>query len=166
MRIINVAKNTTCSLVAMLVPEECFWSEKTRKNMNFLRFTNVMNLVLKSSSDIYERNSIHFSFCSKSWWGKFYEFLCWVFQTWTRFRFEDSSFFYRNVCNSVPKLIWPRMDSYWSFCLIVPCFAAVISAYPEVCKKRSILFLFCWHEVSPVINLGFFWSDLWMCPTF
>ena len=96
----------------------------------------------------------------------FMSFYVEFFQTWTRFRFEDSSFFYRNVCNPVPKLIWPRMDSYWSFCLSVPCFATVISAYPEVCKKCSILFLFCWHEVFPVINLGFFWSVLWRCSTF
>ena len=100
------------------------------------------------------------------------------FHPWTRFWFEDSSsFFYRNVCNSVPKLIWPRMDSYWSFCLNVPHFAIVICAYTRVCQNFCILLLFCWHEMFPVISLGvflvstlqvrhflatrFFWIDCW-----
>ena len=87
------------------------------------------------------------------------------------------NYLYRNVGNSVPKLTWPQMDSNWSFCLNVPRFTVVISAYTKGCKNCSILFLFCWHEVFPVNNLWvflvcslkvrhflatrFFWIDCW-----
>ena len=65
-------------------------------------------------------------------------------------------YLYRNVGNSVPKLIWPQMDSNWSFCLNVPRFTVVTSAYTKGCKSCSILFLFCWHEVFPVNYLWVF----------
>ena len=43
-------------MVALRVPELCFWPEKTRKNLNFLRCIHVFDLVLKYCSDINEGN--------------------------------------------------------------------------------------------------------------
>ena len=44
----------TCSLVALIVPENWFWPAKTRKNWNFLRCIPVFDLALKNCSDINE----------------------------------------------------------------------------------------------------------------
>ena len=48
--------SSTCSLVALRVPEMCFWPAKTRKSLNFLRCIHVIDLVLKYGSDINEGN--------------------------------------------------------------------------------------------------------------
>ena len=52
---VNRACYCTCFLVALLVPEICFWLPKTRKNLNFLRGIHVFNLVFKFCSDIKEK---------------------------------------------------------------------------------------------------------------
>ena len=53
---VNGACYCTCSLVALRVPEMCFWPAKTRKSLNFLRCIYVIDLVLKYGSDINEGN--------------------------------------------------------------------------------------------------------------
>ena len=57
---VNGACYCTCSLVALRVPEMCFWPAKTRKN--FLRFIHVIDLVLKYGSDISEGNWLQLLF--------------------------------------------------------------------------------------------------------
>ena len=44
------------------MPEMCFWPEKTRKNLNFLRCIQVFDLVLKYCSDINEGNWLQLPF--------------------------------------------------------------------------------------------------------
>ena len=51
-----------CSLVALRVPEICFWAAKTRENLNFSRCIHVSDLVLKFCSDINEGNWLQFLF--------------------------------------------------------------------------------------------------------
>ena len=51
-----------CSLVALCVPEICFWPAKTRKSLNFLRCIYVIDLVLKYGSDISEGNWLQLLF--------------------------------------------------------------------------------------------------------
>ena len=57
---INGACQCTCSLVALRVPEMCFWPAKTRKN--FLRCIHAIDLVLKYGSDISEGNWLQLLF--------------------------------------------------------------------------------------------------------
>ena len=54
----------TCSLVALRVPDLCFWPARTRISSNFLRYIYVIDLVLKFGSDINEGNwlQLHFYF--------------------------------------------------------------------------------------------------------
>ena len=59
---VNGACYCTCSLVALRVPEMCFWPAKTRKTLNFLRCTHVIDLVLKYDSDINEENWLQLLF--------------------------------------------------------------------------------------------------------
>ena len=58
----NGACSCTCSLVALRVPEMCFWPAKTRKSLNFLRCIHVIDLVLKYGSDINEGNWLQLLF--------------------------------------------------------------------------------------------------------
>ena len=143
--------------MALLVPEEWFWSAKTRKKRDF-RDSHESWTWCWNVFRTYMTESVKISIsvqCPGEY--SFKKILVEFFQTRNRFWYEDSSsFFNRNVCNSVPKLIWPRMDSYRSFRLNVPRFTVVISAYTKACKSCSILFLFCWHEVFPVNNLWVF----------
>ena len=59
---VNWACWCTCLLVALNVPENWFWPEKTRKNWNFLRCIYVFDLVLKNCSDINEGNWLQLFF--------------------------------------------------------------------------------------------------------
>ena len=52
----------TCSLVALRVPELCFWPVKTRKSLNFLRCIHVNDLVLNYGSDKNEGNWLQILF--------------------------------------------------------------------------------------------------------
>ena len=61
---VNEACYCTCSLVALCVPEICFWPAKTRKSLNFLRCIYVIELVLKYGSDINEGNWLQLLFYS------------------------------------------------------------------------------------------------------
>ena len=49
-------------VVALQVPEMCFWPAKTRKHLNFLRCIHVIDLVLNYCSDINERNWLQLLF--------------------------------------------------------------------------------------------------------
>ena len=62
MKDVNGACSCTCSLVALRVPEMCFWPAKTRKSLNFLRCIHVIDLVLKYGSDINEGNWLQLLF--------------------------------------------------------------------------------------------------------
>ena len=94
---------------------------RLEKTVNFLRCIHVIDLVLKYGSDINEGNWLQLLFylivligivvCLRYW----NEFFAAVFQV------LDWSFlvlhFEGNVCNWIPKMIWPRMDWFWVFLL-------------------------------------------------
>ena len=114
------ACSCTCSLVALRMPEMCLWPAKTRKSSNFLRCIHVIDLVLKYGSDINEGNwlqllfyfivlmSVVASVIGMSFFSAVFQVLDWSFLV---------LHFYGNVCNSIPKVIWPRMDWFWGFLL-------------------------------------------------
>ena len=107
-------------MVALCVPEICFWPAKTRKSLNFLRCIYVIDLVLKYGSDISEGNWLQLLFyfillmgivasvIGMSFFSAVFQVLDWSFLV---------LHFYGNVCNWIPKVIWPRMDWFWGFLL-------------------------------------------------
>ena len=98
------------------VPEMCFWPAKLEKNLNFWRCIHVIDLVPKYGSDINEGNFIQLLFyflcidgfsCIRYWnefFSTVFQVLDWVFLV---LHFDG------NICNWIPKVIWPRMDWFW-----------------------------------------------------
>ena len=78
---VNGACWCTCSLVALGVPEMCFWPAKTRKSLELLRCILVFDLILKYGSDVNEEIGYTFFFTSLYWWVKLPPFLEWVFSS-------------------------------------------------------------------------------------
>ena len=116
----NGACQCTCSLVALRLPEMWFWLAKTRKNLEFFE----MHTCHWPGAQIWFRHKwrklvtaslllhcIHGYSCLRCW----NEFFSAVFQV------LDWNFlvlhFDGNVCNWIPKVIWPRMDWFWGFLL-------------------------------------------------
>ena len=58
---------------------------------------------------------------------------------------------YGNVCNWIPKLIWARLNSFWSFFWNVPRFVVVTSAWTKFCQNCSIVFLFWRNGVFSIV---------------
>ena len=126
----------TCSLVSLCVPEMCFWPAKTRKNLELFE----MLTCLSPGAQIWFRHKwrklvtaslllqcIDWYSCLRSW----NEFYSAVFQV------LDWSFlvlhFDGNVCNWIPKVIWPRMDWFWGF-LLEKCFFRWL----HICADRNM----------------------------
>ena len=108
----------TRSLVALRVPEMCFWPAKTRKNLELFE----MHTCHWPGAQIWFRHKwrklvtaslllvfIDSNGCLRYW----NEFFSAVFQV------LDSSFlvlhFEGNVCNWIPEVIWPGKDWFWCF---------------------------------------------------
>ena len=117
---INWACWYTCSLVALRVPEKCFWPAKAGKALKFLRCIHVFDLVLKYVSDINEGNWLQLLFYFIILTGRVTAVIEIKFFS-AVFHVLDWSFlllhFDGNVCNWIPKVIWPRMDWFWGFLL-------------------------------------------------
>ena len=107
-----------CSLVALRVPEMCFWPAKTGKNLE--RFE--MHTCHWPGAQIWFRHKwrklvtaslllvfIDSNGCLRYW----NEFFSAVFQVlgWSFLVLH----FDGNVCNWIPKVIWPWMDWFWGF---------------------------------------------------
>ena len=107
-------------MVALRVPEMCFWPAKTGKNLELFE----MHTCPWSGAQLWFRHKwgklvtasllldcIDWYSCLRYW----NEFFAAVFQV------LDWSFlvlhFDENVCNWIPKVIWPRMDWFWGFLL-------------------------------------------------
>ena len=107
----------TCSSVALCVPHMCFWPANTRKKLYFLRCIHVFDLVLKCGSDIKEGNWLQLLFYLLVLMGIVTAVIGLRFFS-AVFRVLDWSFllhFDGNVCNWIPKVMWPRMDWFWGF---------------------------------------------------
>ena len=113
---VNGARWSTCSLVALRVPEMCLWPAKTRKNLELFE----MHTCHWPGAQIWFRHKwrklVTFSilldcidlYSCLSYWN---ELFAAVFQV------LGSSFlvlpFDGNVCNWIPKVIWSRLDWFW-----------------------------------------------------
>ena len=58
-----------------------------------------------------------------------------------------------NVCNSNPKLIWPRLRIFWSSLSEYTPFRRFISAWTEICMNCSVVILFWQHQNFPIVSL-------------
>ena len=148
----------------------CFWPAKTRTKLDFSSCIHLWNLVLKSCYDIKEGNGYSFLSFPLCWWKKLHHLWEWVFPS--LFQVLGWSFlvlhFYVNVCNLIPKVIWPRTDWFWSFSLESGLFVDFISATAEMCMNGSSVCVFFFDDIKTFrwIVWGVFWSVLWMCPFF
>ena len=106
--------------MALRVPEMCFWPEKTRKNLEHFE----MHTCHWPGAQIWFRHkwgklvTASLLLDCIDWYGCLHywnEFFLAVFQV------SDWSFlvllFDGNVCNWIPKVIWPRMEWFWGFLL-------------------------------------------------
>ena len=92
---------------------------RLEKTLNFLRCIHVFDLVLKSGSDINEGNWLQVLF--------YFIVLMGIVTAVIGIRFFSAVFhvldwgfllhFDGNLCNWIPKVIWPRMDWFWEFFL-------------------------------------------------
>ena len=145
---VNGACWCTCSLVALCVPKMCLWPANTRKKLYFFEMHTCLWLVLKYGSDINEGNWLQLLFYFLVLMGivtaKFgIGFLKAVFHV------SDWSFllhFDGNLCNWIPKVIWPRKDWFWVFCFNMASFFDFSSVWTEICKRCSIVILFWRHQ--------------------
>ena len=146
-----------------------FLPAKIKKDLNFLRCIHVFDLVLKFCADINERNWLQvliWLLCvGWNWWlGYWNEFIFSVFLL-----LEQNFlllFFYGNVCNWFPKVIWPRLVHFCSLLLEYVSFGRL-----HICMDwnlKEVLKL-----VSPLLKKffkrlvwGVLWSVLQKCPYF
>ena len=150
--------------MALRVPEMCFWPAKTRKNLELFE----MHTCHWPGAQIWFRHKwgklvtasrlldcIDWYSCLRYW----NEFFAAVFQV------LDWSFlvlhFAGNVCNWIPKVIWPRMDWFWVFCGELASFVDFISVWTEFCKNCSTFFFFDDIKIFQFLIWGIFWSVLW-----
>ena len=102
--------------------------------------------------------------------NKLQSFLEYFFKAWVRFCLTLLlTHFYRNICNWVPKIVWPRMDSFWSpfvemFLVLSSLNLHVLKS--QICSNCSIMFLFWRYEVFSINILKGNQSVFHMCPYF
>ena len=106
-------------MVALRVPEMCFWPAKTGKNLELFE----MHTCLWSGAPIWFRHKWRKLVTASplldciDWYSclRYWKFFAAVFQG------LDWSFlvlhFDGNVCNWIRKVIWPRKDWFWGFLL-------------------------------------------------
>ena len=137
---VNGACWSTCSLLALRVPEMCFWPAKTGENLELFG----MHTCVWPNAQIWFRHKwwkvvtasllLHCIDCNGClcYWKEFFSAV---------FQVLDWSFlvlhFDGNVCNWIPKGIWPRMDWFWSFCWKMASFVDFTSVWTEIFKRCS-----------------------------
>ena len=61
--------------------------------------------------------------------------------------------FYGNVCIWIPKVIWPRLGSFWSFMLEYDSFSRLhICMDWDLQELFKFCFFFCWHQFFSVVS--------------
>ena len=110
---VNGACWCTCSLVALRMSECVSDLRSLEKTLNFLRCIHVFDLLLKYGSDIIEGNWLQLQF-----FPAVFQVLDWIFLV---LHFDG------NVCNWIPKVIWPWMDWFWGFCWEIASFVDFVS---------------------------------------
>ena len=151
--------------MALRVPEMCFWPAKTRKNLELFE----MHTCQWPGAQMWFRHKwgklvtafllldcIGWYSCLRYW----NEFFAAVFQV------LDWSFlvlhFDGNVCNWIPKVIWPRMDWFWGF-FVGKCLLSLTSYLYGLKSARDVQFLFYFDDINffRCLGWGVFWSVLW-----
>ena len=61
--------------------------------------------------------------------------------------------FYGNLCNWIPKLIWPRCDWLWVFCWKSASSVDFLSEWTEIFKNCSIVFPFWRYQIFSMFSL-------------
>ena len=146
---VNGASYCTCSLVALRVPENCFWAAKTRKTLEFLRCIYGIDSVLKYGTDKIEGHWLQLLFLLHSSLAVVasvngLSFLA-IFQIldWKLLALH----FDGNVCNWIPKVIWPRMDWSWSF-LFENGFPRWLHIFTDWNRQELLnCYSFWWHQI-------------------
>ena len=136
---------------------KCFSGRRRlEKALNFLRCIHVFELVLKCGSDINEGNWLQLLFyffvlvgivtavIGVSFFSAAFYVLDWSFLL---LHFDG------NVCNWIPKMIWPRMDWFWGF------FVGkwLLSSTSYLCGLKSAriaaFYLFWRHQIFSIFSL-------------
>ena len=144
----------TCSLVALCVPELCFWPAKTRKTLNFLRCTHVIDPVLKYGSDKNEGNwlqllfyfivlmSIVASVIGMSFFSAMFQVLDWSFLVLTE-----------TFAIGFQKWFGHKWIDFGVFCWKMASSVYLLSLWIEICKNCSIVILFWRHRIFLIFSL-------------
>ena len=141
---------------------KCFCGlRRLEKTLNFSRCIHVIDLVLKYGSDINEGNWLQLLFyfivligivasvIGMSFFSAVFQVLDWSFLVLQ---------FYGNVCNWIPKKIWPRMDWFWGFFLRK--WLLSLPSYLDGLKSARIAqLLFVFDEIK--FFRCFFWGVFW-----
>ena len=124
--------------------------EEYKKTLNFLRCIHVFDLVLKYGSDINEGNWLQVLFyfivlkgvntvvVGIGFFSALLRVLGWSFLL---LHFDG------NVCNWIPKVIWPRMDWFWFFFVGKWLLSSILYLY-EVNSLRDAQLLFYFDKVN------------------
>ena len=136
--------------------EMCFWPAMTRTKLDFSEMhtsldPGIQKLLRHKWRKLNTACLLLHCFDGYSCLRYWNEFFLAVFQV------LDWSFlvllFDGNVCNWIPKVIWPRMDWFWIFCWKMASFVDFISVWTEICKNCSIVVLFWRHEIFSMFSL-------------
>ena len=136
---------------------------RLEKTLNFLRCIHVFDLVPKYGSDINEGNWLQLLFyfsvlvgivaslIGRGFFSAVFQVLDWSFLV---LHFDG------NVCNWIPKVIWPRMDWFWGFLLENGFFR-----WLNICMDWNLQELlnccsFWRHHFFRCLGWGEFWSVL------
>ena len=96
----------------------CFWPAKTRKKLNFFELHTSLGSgaqkLLRHKWSKLNTASFHFRcvgeksciVCWSEFFSSLFQVLSWIFFV---------LYFYEKVCNWFAKVIWPRMDCFWSW---------------------------------------------------
>ena len=116
LKIVNGACWCTCSLVALRAPQTYFWPAKTRKKLEILEMHTCpwpgaqiwfRHKWRKLVTDSLLLHCIDGCSCLR-YSNEFVSVVFWVLD-WSFLLLH----FDGNVCNWIPKVIWPRMDWFW-----------------------------------------------------
>ena len=160
---VNGACFFTCLLVALRVPELYFWPAKARKNLELFE----MHTCHWPGAQIWFRHKwrkLHTAslllpcidgYSCIRYWNEFFsavfQVLDWIFLV---LHFDG------NICNWIPKLIWPRMDWFWVF---FGKWLLLLTSYLywlKFARDAQLLFYFDDIKIFRCLVWGVFWSVL------
>ena len=156
LKYVNEASYCTCSLMALGVPEMCFWPGKTRKSLEVFE----MHTYLWPGAQIWFRHKrkkliaafllLHFigGHSCLRYWNEFFQ-LC--------FMFSIEVFSYCALTETYAIGFQKWFDHEWIdfgvFCWKLASFVDLICVWTGICKKSSIVILFWRHQFFSMFSL-------------